>query len=402
MSSTLHRRITRALLNFSFLLLVSLSTQSPARAQLLDAANTHACAVDTGGGVQCWGWGYLGIEGIYESFLPVRAKGLDSGVVAVAVGTTEAFEAHSCALRASGQVLCWGFNSSGELGDGTTTNHPVPTPVVGLGAGSGVVAIAVGYEHACALRGNGEMLCWGSNSYGKLGTGRTGDEHAPATVSGFGPGASVIGIAAGRNHTCAVKSDQSVYCWGDNTAGALGDGTSAGHMVPMPVATLGAGSGVVRVSAGFDVSCAVLTGGAARCWGYNQDGQLGNGTRTTARVPSTVLLPGVVEISSFRNHTCAHTGAGQAFCWGINGSGELGDGTQISHYIPMPVSTLDTGVQRVAAGNSYSCARKSDGALFCWGSNFTGQLGIGSNVMIAVVPQPVAPLETIFSDGFDF
>ena len=378
---------------------------SATHAHVLSAGFAHTCTIDAGGGVQCWGYngnGQLG-DGSTDSprTLPVRATNLDSGIVAVAATSRE----RSCALRGNGEVLCWGANGAGELGDGTTIDRLIPTPVNGLGPGSGVTMIALGFNHACALRSDGAVLCWGNNSSGQLGTGTTSNVPVPTThVFGLGAGSGTVAIAAGETHTCALKTDQSVYCWGGNGDGALGDSTTIDHVVPLPVATLGAGSGAVDISAGRNYSCATRNEGSLLCWGRNSYGQLGDGTTTTALLPKLILGTGggAIEVSGMYNHTCARTGAG-VLCWGTNTDGQLGDGSiSTDHYSPVAVQTLGADMAAVAAGAYHSCARKSSGTVLCWGGNFGGQLGIGELSRGSVMPVVVKLNDPpIFRNGFD-
>lgn len=356
------------------------------QAQMLSAGYDHTCVIDAGGGVQCWGSnssGQLGNGSFGDRLVPVRVKSLDSGVIAVAATSPD----RSCALRSNGEVLCWGNNARGELGDGTTITRWVPTRVAGLGPGSGVTAITLGIDHACALRADGTVLCWGGNRLGQIGNGASGGIRSPTPVLGFEPDSGVVSISAGNEHTCAVKSDQSVYCWGSNGNHQIGDGTAINRTVQTPVRTLGIGSGAVRVSAGFGYTCVVRDDGAILCWGANWFGQLGNGTTTPAPLPNYVIDPsiGALEMSGLYGHTCARTEAG-VVCWGSNNSGELGDGTSIDR--SFPVLALGGNIDAVATGVGHSCARKSEGAVVCWGRNFAGQLGNGTHAD-SLTPQVV-------------
>ncbi|GIV99472.1 MAG: hypothetical protein KatS3mg058_0876 [Roseiflexus sp.] len=207
------------------------------------------------------------------------------GVTAIAAG-----DFHTCALTSSGGVRCWGDNSSGQLGDGTTTSRSTPVPVSGLP--SGVTAIAAGDFHTCALTSSGGVRCWGANSSGQLGDGTTTARSTPVAVSGLASG--VTAIAAGEEHTCALTSSGGVRCWGANSDGQLGDGTTTARSTP--VAVSGLASGVTAIAAGEEHTCALTSSGGVWCWGGNSSGQLGDGRplyRTTPVYVVVVTLPKV-------------------------------------------------------------------------------------------------------------
>jgi uncharacterized repeat protein (TIGR01451 family) len=303
---------------------------------------------------------------------------LGSGVTAIAAG-----EYHTCALTSGGGVKCWGFNGYGELGDGTTTQRTTPVDVSGLG--SGVSAISAGHGYTCALTSGGGVKCWGDNQYGQLGDGTTTQRTTPVDVSGLGSG--VAAISAGAFHTCALTSGGGVKCWGDNLDGDLGDGTTTQRTTPVDVS--GLGSGVASISAGYYHTCALTSGGGVKCWGDPADGQLGDGTTTVRTTPVAVsgLGSGVAAISAGAFHTCALTTGGGVKCWGYNGNGQLGDGTSSGPQTcagspcsttPVDVSGLGSGVTAIAAGGYHTCALTSGGGVKCWGANYAGQLGDGT------------------------
>jgi alpha-tubulin suppressor-like RCC1 family protein len=357
----------------------------------------HTCAVTTAGAAQCWGWGdegQLGNGSTETSTVPVQVTGLTSNVAAVAAGRY-----HSCALTTAGAVWCWGENDYGQLGNATTTSSNVPVPVSGLT--SGVTAIATGNYHTCAITSTGSARCWGYNPHGQIGNGNTGtNATSPAQVSGLTSG--VTAITAGADHTCAITSTGSARCWGVGVDGQLGNGTSTSSNVPVQVS--GLTSGVTDIAAGTTPTCAVTSTGSARCWGFNNFGQLGDGTTTLSNVPVQVsgLTSGVTDIVAGAFHACALTSTGSVRCWGYNDDGHLGNGGVTASKVPVQVSGLTSGVTAIAAGANHSCALTTTGDARCWGNNVDGQLGNGTMGGDATSPVQVtggASYGTISSPG---
>ncbi|TAK59347.1 MAG: RCC1 repeat-containing protein [Dehalococcoidia bacterium] len=334
---------------------------------------SHSCAL-RGGAVYCWGdntYGQLGDSTNTPSLtaVAVTASGMGSGVTAIANGLY-----HSCAIDASGGVWCWGRNNSGQLGDTTTTDSNFPVAVSGLT--SGVTSISAGGAHTCAVQ-SGAAKCWGSDSLGQLGNGDPiGDSSTPVSVTG-GLGTLVDAVAAGQNFACALKSG-GVSCWGANANGQLGDGLGAPWFPstsPITVTGLGAGSGVTAITAGYNHTCAIVSG-AAQCWGRDLSGQLGDGANTDSSIPLAVsgLASGVTAIAGGGAHTCAIVSGG-AQCWGSDASGQLGNGApNTDSNVPVSVTGLSSNVTAIGSGGFHSCAVQNGGAV-CWGQDTSGQLG---------------------------
>ena len=334
------------------------------------AGERHTCALTTSGGVKCWGWnteGQLGDGTTSDSWTPVDVVGLGSGVTAIAAGDFQ-----TCAVIAAGGVKCWG---GGLLGDGTTNPSPTPVDVVGLG--SEVAAVSAGRDHTCALITAGGVKCWGYNTFGQLGDGTTTNNSLVA-VDAAGLDSGVTAISTGGWYTCALTVSGGVKCWGRNNYGQLGDGTTTDRLTPVDVVELG--SGVMAVSAGSDHTCAQTTMGMVKCWGYNEYGQLGEGAPTYRLTPVDVvgLSSGVAAVSAGGGHTCALTDSGIVKCWGDNGYGELGDGTTNNSSAPVDVVDLGSGVAAVVVGSGHTCALTAAGGVKCWGGNHNGQLGDGT------------------------
>jgi len=337
------------------------------------AGKFHTCAKTSVGSVKCWGRNNAGQLGdgtqTEQTLTPVEVVGLSSGVSAIAGGYW-----HTCAVTIAAGVKCWGYNGNGQLGDGTKTDRLTPVDVIGLSCG--VSAIAAGKTHTCALTSAGGVKCWGHNINGQLGDGTQTDRLTPVDVIGLSSGVSAI--AVGEGHTCAKTSVGGVKCWGDNGYGELGDGTNASSNIPVDVSNLS--SGVSAIDTGENYTCAMTSVGGVKCWGYNYNSQLGNGTNTSSNIPVDVsnLSSVVSAIATGTGHTCALTNAGVVKCWGWNGHGQLGNGTNTSSYIPVDVSGLASGVTAITAGEQHTCALTNAGGVKCLGGNVYGQLGDGS------------------------
>jgi alpha-tubulin suppressor-like RCC1 family protein len=335
------------------------------------AGQLHTCAV-AAGAAWCWGnntSGELGTGALASDSMPLAVTG---GLTFTQVVTGLA---HSCGLTPAGAAWCWGLHSSGQLGDGTPPS-PVPkTSPVAVSGGNTFTALAAGGLHTCGLRTDGALYCWGEGGSGQLGTGILLDAIAPVPVSG---GLTFTSVTAGSVHTCAIATGGTAYCWGSNANGRLGDGTLTGKTIPTAVTGGGTFSGI---AAGGAHTCAIDAGGAALCWGLGSSGQLGNGA--TAQQPAPVPVGGGLsfsQVSTGAAHTCGVTVAGTAHCWGANGSGRLGDGTTANRTTPVGVVGAITW-SAIAAGGESTCARSSAGSALCWGRNAEGQLGDGSTAV---------------------
>lgn len=234
-------------------------------------------------------------------------------------------------------------------------------------------------SHTCALLPDSTVRCWGYNEYGQLGNGTTIDSAAPVGVAGI---TSAVTVSSGHHHTCALLADGTVRCWGRNEFGELGDGSACWTPpcgTPLPVTVIEI-SNAVAVSAGAYHTCALLADGEVRCWGFNEFGQLGDGTFTNSSTPVAVTgAAGAVTVASGGYHTCALRPEGSVQCWGRNEFGELGDGSIETSPTPVFVSGL-TDAAAVSPGGYHTCALIADGTARCWGFNNFGQLGDGSSL----------------------
>ncbi|MES1165063.1 MAG: protease pro-enzyme activation domain-containing protein [Verrucomicrobiota bacterium] len=342
----------------------------------VSAGQLHTCAVQLGGRATCWGLGALGDLGNGVSdpqnlLTPTAVQGLTDAA------SISADQDHTCAVRGTGVVTCWGANSTGELGNGTTTNSAIPVTVAGLNGASALTAssVAVGNDHTCAQLPNGTVACWGNNSFSELGLGNVGQQNVPMTLT---LQASLVTMTSTGHHGCVLLSDGSVWCWGLNNFGEVGDGTLTPRNTPVSIAGLG-GTKALSANGGRAGTCALLSDGSARCWGQNDQGQIGDGTTTQRLTPATVTgLTGATAISAGFRHTCAVMSGGSISCWGHNQFGELGDGTTTNRLTPVAVQGLGGSAVAVSAGADHTCATLANGNLRCWGENNQGQLGDGT------------------------
>ena len=297
----------------------------------ISAGGSHTCAVTTSGGAKCWGNngnGQTGDGSTVQRLTPVDVSGLTSGVASISGG-----HVHTCAVTTSGGAKCWGFNGNGPLGDGTGNQRLMPVDVSGLT--SGVASISASGFHTCAVTASGGAKCWGNNGNGQTGDGSTVQRLTPVDVSGLISG--VVSISMGSTHTCAVTTSGGAKCWGNNGNGQLGDGTTTQRNTPVDVS--GLTSGVASISGGDRHACARTTSGEVKCWGQNTNGQLGDGSTVQRLTPVDVseLTSGVTSIEAGSYHTCSVTASGGAKCWGRNPSGQLGDGSQSQRNTPVDV-----------------------------------------------------------------
>jgi alpha-tubulin suppressor-like RCC1 family protein len=391
-TETAARGIAWGALSALLLIVISgLSGIPHARAATLAAGDEQTCAINQADNrVYCWGYGSAGQLGNgleVNHAAPTPTNGLVANVRAVVSGG-----AHSCDLDAAGAVRCWGYNASGQLGDGTNLFRATPTPVIGLDGG--VTALALGQFHSCAVLQSGSVKCWGESDNGRLGSGHTSDQTAPVdvlTVSG------ASAIDAGVAHTCAIAGS-TVRCWGYNSSGQLGDGSSTTRPQAVDVSSLGFAPAAL-VLGGYH-SCARSAAGALRCWGYNNSGQLGDGTQSSRNLPVNVdgLASGVSLITAGTYHTCALTAGAQLKCWGFNGSSQLGNGTQSSATRPSNVLNAGSPIVELSAGEAHTCVRGSGNAIRCWGNAHGGRTAVGntesSDLAAWSQPQPISGLST--------
>ena len=367
--------------------------------------SSHTCALASDGTVKCWGDNLSGQIGdgttIPAYWAPIAIAGL-TNVTQIALGG-----GHTCALLSDRTVKCWGGNQTSELGYTTTTKcsdpaNPAttvdcsrtPTIVAGLATVTqiGVAGDEQSFETSglsCAVLADSTVKCWGVNTSGQLGDGTTTNRSSPTPVSGL---SNVLKIAVGKNHSCALLKDSTVKCWGLNANGQLGDGTNESRLVPTPVTGL---AGVTSIAVGGFQTCAVLSDQTMKCWGGNTSGELGDGTTVDRSLPTLVPgLAGVTSVSLGDEHSCVLLADGSVQCCGKNDAGQVGDGTTTSAKSFTSISGL-TAVAQISLGGAHSGARMQDGSLKCWGSNSSGGLGDGTQTSFRSTPTAVLGFGTV-------
>ena len=374
----------------------------PASVIAIAAGGDHSCAVLDNGGVRCWGRNDSGELGLGHtqnvgddeaaSVGPLIALGAPA--VAVAVGG-----AHSCALSASGEVRCWGRNAHGQLGYGHTLaigDDETPAALGPVQLGAPAIAVAAGGEHTCALTSAGAVRCWGLGVDGQLGYGSphdVGNDELPKTAGDVPLGGAASQIVAGRDHTCALLGSGKVRCWGRGLWGQLGYGNSQNIGDGEPASAGGdvaLGAAAVELAAGWYHTCARLSTGSVRCWGYGAVGQLGlaetqgvGDDELPVSKPVIALGASAAHISAGLFHTCVRTTAGGVRCFGYGESGRLGYAnlqTIGDDEHPLIAGDVSVGgsVTQIALGTAHSCALTTAGKVVCWGDASQGQLGAGN------------------------
>jgi alpha-tubulin suppressor-like RCC1 family protein len=323
--------------------------------------------------------------------------------------------AHTCYMLDNGSVKCWGSNTYGQLGLGNTTDSPNPS-VVDLGSGIKAKAIAAGGNHTCAILDNSSIKCWGYNASGQLGLGNTNSLGDAGSEMGdnldtvdLGSGITATAIAAGGNHTCAIIDNSSIKCWGKNSSGQLGLGSTdnlgdGGSEMGDDLDTVDLGSGRTAkgIAAGGNHTCAILDNSAIKCWGLNQNGQLGLGNANNQGDAGSEMGDNLdaldlgtdriaTAISAGGSHTCAILNNSSIYCWGRSNEGQMGRGGKAGDTQQVGDATNEMGdrlevielgtgrtATAIAAGDHHNCAILDNSSIKCWGANASGQLGLGN------------------------
>jgi len=362
---------------WSQLLQEATTVATPPSYTVVSAGGLHSCGVAADGSLWCWGrnaFGQVGDGSTQDRLSPAMVAGLSRDVAAVSAG-----EGHTCA-RTGWQALLLGGQGSGQLGSARNGRGECSAAPVAVQELSNVLSVATGSDHTCAALADETAWCWGTNDKGQLRDGSTNPSAVPMPVRGL---SGVVAVAAGGKHSCALTGDGAVWCWGWNLRGALGDGSNVDS--PVPVRVAGLGGRAEALAAGWEHTCALLAGGAVRCWGWNESGQLGNASTSASNRPVPLQgLSDAVALSAGYMYTCALQADGSIWCWGDNYSGQLGNGRSGSgerSTVPVAVQGLGGVALAVEAGGHHTCAvvQAAQGVVAkCWGWNAFGQLGNGS------------------------
>ncbi|MCB9653757.1 MAG: hypothetical protein H6729_06465 [Deltaproteobacteria bacterium] len=353
----------------------------------LSGSNYHTCLSRADDTVSCWGNGYYGALASGDTtdrLSPTATLGLPAPTTEADIPKELALgQQNTCVRLRGGELWCAGYNLFGQIGDGTTTQRNQFVPVTDLG--NQVARVAVGFGFACALKMDGTLWCWGVNDHGELGDGSLTRRYRPVQSGATQLGNQVIQATTASTHMCALKMDGTMWCTGSNNHGELGRGFYSSYdVVPGQAGAAQLADQVVSISIGMNFSCALKEDGTLWCWGRNDLGQLGDGTRWT--YPAAPVQAGVNELgdqvlsmSAGYYHACALKTDRSVWCWGSNQSdGSVGDGTtEQVRSVPVMVSLPGPADEIMAAGRS-SFAILSDGSVWAWGYNYNGQLGDGS------------------------
>lgn len=369
----------------------------------------HACGITSEQKAYCWGYNEFGQLGNgntgTNSFSPVAVS--TSGVLGgKKLRSISTHYAHNCVIDSSGVIYCWGWNNAGQLGIGTSgagndSNVPVLVNMTGSLSGKTIKTVTMNWQRTCVLASDNQVYCWGGDDYGSLGdnvstSGNPKSVPTPLYTAGALSGKTILSLSAeGDYHNCVLASDKKAYCWGYNNYGQVGDGTRTTQPVPVAVDTTGVlANKTIKLLTAFDKhTCAVASDDKIYCWGRNDYRQLGDNTADADRImPGAVYNGGILNgkaISYMANsgspnhHTCIMDSNGLSYCWGRNDYGQLGDGTVNTVALPTFLNgngMIDNKKLIMIKGSTYNtCAINTDYKLYCWGQNNYGQIGQGSS-----------------------
>ncbi len=368
----------------------SATPEASARWLQVDAGLLHTCGVRSDHHLFCWGLDDSGAVGdglpLKNRKWPVEVAGRTGDWAAVSAG-----DVHTCGLKTTGRLFCWGSDFLGRLGTVATQDHPAPVQVAG--GRTDWASVSAGGSTTCAIRTDHRLFCWGGDRRGVNGDGGgTATTSVPTEVAG--QTADWATVTVGFEHACARKTDGRLFCWGDDVHGSVGDGAPIGGLQTSPVEVSGGGTDWATVTTSNQHSCATRTSGRLFCWGRGDDWALGNPGQDWAdfAAPNEVVGTSTnwsVAATGFR-HSCAIRTNGRLFCWGSPKRADLGQVRRFVQATPLLVPGGFTDWASVTAGMWSTCALRANGVLYCWGNNQYGQAGVGSTARKVVGPTRVA------------
>jgi alpha-tubulin suppressor-like RCC1 family protein/competence protein ComGC len=380
----------------------------------LSLGGTFTCGIGNDANAYCWGAngsGQLGGGTTGDSYSPVAiAKDdvlLGKTIKSLAVGGTN----HVCAIASDNLAYCWGAGTNGRLGTGSSSSSATPASVstTGVLSGKTMKALSSGNNSTCAIASDNLGYCWGLNTSGQLGNNSTTSSSSAVavTMTGALAGKTLKNIATGGSSACAIASDNLVYCWGDNSYGQLGDGTTTPSSVPVAVNTAGVLSGktIKNIAVAGNFACVIASDSKVYCWGDKSFGRLGDATSSgNSSVPVAVVWTGVlsgktaksIDTATSGGHTCIIASDNKAYCWGQGSAGQLGNSATTSTVSsPVAVVTNDAlsgkTLSSIAVNGSHTCTIATTGLAYCWGSNTSGRLGDGTTTATSVPVQIARP-----------
>jgi alpha-tubulin suppressor-like RCC1 family protein len=352
----------------------------------VSAGSNHTCGITTLNQAYCWGVNFTGELGNGSSSAGATAR------PSPVIGGFRFLEARagndfSCGLTTENRAYCWGSNDQGQLGTGSPAQYSLG-PVAVAGGRRFTAVNATGW-HACALNADHVAFCWGDNRFGQLGDGTTTNRRAPVRVAG---GLHFLQIRAGVVHTCGLSTDHRAYCWGQNSAAQLGDGTVETRL--KPVLVLG-GHTFGQLSAGTNNTCGVTLDSHGYCWGTNLEGEIGDGSTVRKRLRPSAIAGGLLfrGVDPGGGHTCGVTLDRKTYCWGLEFSGQLGDGVPGGWNVRRSPVLVVGGLtfSAVNTGTYHNCGVTTSSRAYCWGQNESGQLGNGTTADQSVPTAVVGP-----------
>ncbi|MAD24671.1 MAG: hypothetical protein CMO44_10925, partial [Verrucomicrobiales bacterium] len=339
----------------------------------IDNGGRHSCSIDIDNSLYCWGWngyGQVG-DGTQTQRNTPTAVQMPSGKTAKQVSLGYG---HVCAIMNDDSLYCWGHNMKGQIGDASNSNRNIPKAVQ-MPSGKTAKQVAAGGEHNCAFMNDDSLYCWGYNGHGQLGDGTTNHRSIPTAIQ-MPNGKTATQVTVGRWHTCVRMHDGSLYCWGYNGYGQLGDGTTISRYTPRAV-QMPSGKTVKQVVGGYHHTCAIMNDDSLYCWGH----RVGTSTDDNKNTPFLLTMPvnkTTKQVALGEEHTCAIMNDDSLYCWGKNNYGQLGDGTTTDRTTPTAVQMPSGTVKQLSLGNRVTCIIMDDDSLYCWGKNNDGQVGDGT------------------------